>query len=333
MESQAPPRDESFDAREEGIAAHWYAAELAAGRNPGDVAPNGVAITTDMQEGANLLLQELEGPGDLLIETEIQMEHLPRPVTARLDFARVDAQNRRLKVVDYKFGHRYVPAVDNWTLAIYADALRRRFPELAWPYFELVIVQPRSYVSDGPVRRWAPEPERLDSLMLQVVEALEDGETLRTGEHCRNCRAAGSCDALARIGGKLLEEMSLAAPRGLSAPELANELTWLRTAQDRLKARLDALESEAIVKIRDGDGVPGWTLQSTTTPPRWTRPVTDVLALGEAFGIDLAKPSEPCTPLQAIKKGLDESVVQEYSERRPGAAKLVPINLAKAFKS
>ena len=45
--------------------------------------------------------------------------------------------------------------------------------------------------------------------------------------------------------------------------------------------------------------------------------------MGELLGFDLAKPKEPITPAQARKIGVDNSLIDEYSQRVPGALKLV----------
>jgi hypothetical protein len=52
--------------------------------------------------------------------------------------------------------------------------------------------------------------------------------------------------------------------------------------------------------------------------------------MGDMMGIDLRKPPAPCTPKQAIAKGIDSAVISQYSETPAGALKLVADNGNKA---
>jgi hypothetical protein len=53
----------------------------------------------------------------------------------------------------------------------------------------------------------------------------------------------------------------------------------------------------------------------------------EVRILGEMCGVDLLKPSAAVTPVQAsnllVSKGLDDTVIAEYSVHTPGALQLI----------
>ena len=48
-----------------------------------------------------------------------------------------------------------------------------------------------------------------------------------------------------------------------------------------------------------------------------------MIALGDVLGVDLRKAEAPITPTQAKKLNVDEAVINSYSEKRQGSARLV----------
>jgi hypothetical protein len=82
--------------------------------------------------------------------------------------------------------------------------------------------------------------------------------------------------------------------------------------------------------LKAGHQVPHWAVEHGNGRTVWAKPVAEVLALGAAFGLDLAKPPEAITPKQAIDKGLDPSMAAAYSNTPRGEAKLVVDDGSKA---
>ena len=111
------------------------------------------------------------------------------------------------------------------------------------------------------------------------------------------------------------------------------ELALLKRAEAALAARIAGLESSAMASIRSGVVVPGWTVESTIGREEWTAPAAEVITLGEMMGVKLAKPPEPITPAQARKAGLDATVTAQYSRRKTGESKLVPVNTTDARRA
>jgi hypothetical protein len=64
---------------------------------------------------------------------------------------------------------------------------------------------------------------------------------------------------------------------------------------------------------------------------RWKKdvPHAEVIMMGDLLGVDIRKPVEMDTPAQVRKKGIDESVIAEYSETPMTALKLVEVDGAK----
>src|SRR5580658_4847961 len=109
------PEDTESEAAREGTAAHHYLSETLLGRqvNVGDVAPNGVPITSEMVIGARAMIQDvlrIHGTtrGELLIEQRLNMTSVHALCWGTADGVFIDLQGGHIIVWDYKFGHRYV---------------------------------------------------------------------------------------------------------------------------------------------------------------------------------------------------------------------------------
>jgi hypothetical protein len=77
--------------------------------------------------------------------------------------------------------------------------------------------------------------------------------------------------------------------------------------------------------IRAGRRVPGFGLVSGQAREQWTKDAAEVIALGEAFGVNLRK-NALITPKQARDAGVDAETVKAYSTRPAGALKLEQID-------
>ena len=85
--------------------------------------------------------------------------------------------------------------------------------------------------------------------------------------------------------------------------------------------------------IQGGALVPGWAIEHTAGREEWTVPPAQVFSLGVIAGVSLAKDPQPITPAQARKAWIDASMVAQFCQRKPGAAKLVPLDVNAARKA
>ena len=85
--------------------------------------------------------------------------------------------------------------------------------------------------------------------------------------------------------------------------------------------------------IQGGKSVPGWSIDHTVGREEWSKPASEVFALGQLFGVDLARPAEPITPAQARKAGVDATVISAYAKRKAGTAKLIKVDTTAARKA
>lgn len=341
--------DDSPDAQE-GIAGHWAATEPLEGRvvNLGDRAPNGVAITQEMIDGAALyhaaVLPRIAA-GWLHVEDTLPMPDIHPQNGGTVDTWGMGYDAWVLHVVDYKFGHGFVEVFENWQLIDYVSgivsellrrgALPENYEELLT--VELTIVQPRSYHRDGPVRSWRT---RLVDLRAQfnllrdsAALAMRPGAATRTGEWCEHCPGRHVCRTLQNASLQIADRAGDSTPFALDATQTGNELRWLRHARDLLDARITGLSAEALTRIRKGESVAHFRAEHSVGNEKWIPgKEEEVILMGDILGKDVRKPVSAITPTQARAKGIDADVISQYSHRPTGELKLVPMDATQTRK-
>lgn len=335
----------------EGTAAHWvwHQQTLGAVVKLGDLAENGIAVTDEMLDGADLYIETLLAIGGEHWDRWRHEVTLLRPDIGPDEVGTPDStlylpSLHTLHLVDYKFGFAKVDPFENWQIADYAQAEIRRLVSCGALPAELVdslrvvftVVQPRCYRSKGPVSSWETTAGHLASnmwpqLIASAKESEKDDQARRcAGAHCDHCPGRRACPTLQRNAGRVSDLMDWSYPAPLPNDAAGLELSYLVRAQQLLEARISGLEAQIEHAIRSGERVPGWAMESSAGRLEWSQPLTDVLTLGDVLGVDLRKPEAPITPTQARalfkKKQIDGAVIDEYSARAPGSVKLQPIN-------
>lgn len=348
LEAEYPEVEEGPDAAE-GEAAHWAAAEQLAGRlcDVGQVAPNGVTLTEEMQAGADMLYDDVTKalapyglkPEQGCIERAVAIPRVHEKSWGTPDYFILLNQGEgkplRLMLWDYKFGHRVVEVFENAQLVEYAagitEGIHDQYPGVD---ITMTIVQPRSYHRTGPVRRWNTRLVDLRGLINRASnaahEALGPEPRARVGPECRDCSGRHVCTELQRSGFHAMDEARRMDPQPLTPEVAALELRMVRHALQRLEARRSGLEAALEAELRAGRRVPGWALARKEGREKWTAPVEQIAALGTLFGKELIKPAEPITPRQARMAGLPEALVAQLAERTPGGMELIEDNGAEA---
>lgn len=323
------PDERDSPARHEGTAAHEVLSRLLTGDMPsiGDDTRIGVPVDANMIAGAEAVLAALaDVAGDYHSEHSIPATELGDGVRARLDVVALDHESNTLTVIDYKYGHRYVPVVDNWQLALSASAYAHEYQVPSGYTARLIIVQPRCYSASEPVREWRTDIATLHHLMSVAARSAEKSRLpdapFRTGPHCYSCSGRRACSAFMATVEAAIDDAYGLTPRELSPTEIAGELVMLRDAAERLRARLTAVEAHAMHLLQSGHSVPGWTVAYSRPHLVWAVPQTDVLEMGAMVGVDLTAAKQVVTPAQAKKLGLDAGIVDACSSRPPGVPKL-----------
>lgn len=343
--AHALPDVDDSEARN-GTAAHWGASEQLAGRliDVGQIAPNGVYLTDEMVQGADLYCDDVTKalgplrfkPSDGKIEEPVAIPRVHPQSWGTPDYSIWAPAVKTLLVWDYKFGHRVVDPFENRQMVEYVAGLLPTDLDDRHVRVVVSIVQPRSFHPEGPVRRWTFWASEIRGHINQANgaahEALGANPRARVGPECRDCKARHVCTTLQRDGYRTVDEAERPQPFEMPPGALGLELTTLNAAALRLAARISGLEEQARAAIRRGVSVPGWAVQHGEGREAWTVPAGQVLAVAGALGLNIAKPVEVITPRQAREAGLDPALVAAMSARPSGAAALVPADTSAARK-
>ena len=340
MWQRYPEPEDSLESME-GTAAHWAFEQLFAGQNidVGLLAPNGVVLTDEMCEGAELfydtVMEDHRGPHHVELRIDIPRVHLSNWGTPDLFNWGTTVAGRGLpeemvlRIYDYKFGHGYVDEFENWQLIDYAAGLIG--DDDTHVTVQLTIVQPRCYHRDGPVRRLTVRASELRAqinILRAAAEAAHEPNPIATvNPKCKHCSGRHACETYQRTALEAADLSMRSVPLDLTPQALGLELSMLKRAQAALDGRISGLEQSVEAAVKQGQRVPGWSIEYTNGRQAWMVPTDEVVALGEMMQVDLSKKAV-VTPKQAVKAGLDPALVDAYSFFPPGSPKLVPDNLS-----
>jgi len=338
---QAYPETEESPKSLEGTAAHWVVQMLLQGTPVAlhDQAPNGVAVTGDMIEAAELVQEDIarklgsEWRSVLFVERKVQIPRVhPTLNEGTPDYfawQRMENKNLCLFIWDFKYGREIVEVFENWQMIDYVAGILNSVVE---PDTNIVVdfglIQPRAFHRDGPVRHWRVLASdlrgQINILANAAGKATMPDPKPTCGDHCEHCRGSVHCEAFQREGYKAADKAQDFGVLELPPHALGLELRSLKRAQALLDARVSGLESEAVALIKRGERVPFWSLESSPGRLAWTKSKGEIAALGDMLGIPLTKPDVALiTPTQAKAAGVPEALVAQYAASPSGAAKLV----------
>lgn len=336
--NQTFPETEPSEASREGTAAHWVWAQLWNGQPvvSGQIAPNGVEVDEEMLSAAELFCSVLHTPhAELRAATHVEQSIQGTRIHPTANYGTPDAFRFKyaLQVYEFKYGHEYVPAYENWQLINYAallmdqygiDGIRDQTLDV-----ELTVVQPRNYAADGPVRTWVMKAAELRPHINELRNAAErttqPNPTATPGPtQCQYCPGRHACPALQNTAFAASDySMQRMLPLRMSPEAAARELTNLTWYESMLKARRSGLEEQVKAEIKAGQRTPGWHLEAGSGREVWQRSLDEVRILGDLYGVEMQKPAL-ITPTQARARGIPDTIISSYSVRPPGAMKLVP---------
>lgn len=247
-----------------------------------------------------------------------------------------------VRVGDYKYGHRFVEVFECWQLMDYGwGVLERLNLSDENTLFEFILVQPRGYHRDGPVRVWRVSAIELRGLLNiafnKAHEALGPNPIATTGEHCIDCDARALCATYRRTTGRVIDYSGEPELVPLDATAIGQELRLVDAAIQRLEARREGLAVAAEATIRAGQNVPHYELGPGRSNLTWREGVTpdEIADYGDLIGLQLRKPMAVFTPTQCVDAGVSETaILQDYAYRPPAGLKLKasdPITVRKAL--
>lgn len=355
MAASYPEAEDSQHARE-GTAAHELGEILIAlgiESHPETVTPdirknyvnkpaaNGEIFTGEMFDGAwdyaSDVLREFRARPNATTFSEygVKAKSVHSESFGTVDQVMYDPDAQELIIWDYKFGHGIVEAFENWQCINYVAGIFDEFKlEDQYTTVRIRIVQPRAFHPEGIIREWATNGAELrghiNTLHNNAHKALGPEASTLTGSHCRYCEALHACPAALEAGMKLYEVAGQPLPVELSDQALGLQLSMVKRAREHLEYLESAYTEQVKSKLRGGSNIPGWGVEPKLGRVKWSKPIDEVIALGDILGKDLRRPLDAITPSQAIKLGVDKTVVDAYSERPTTGLELKQINTKKS---
>lgn len=344
--NQRYPQEDTEESKE-GTAAHWVAWGVHAGQEmrEGMVAPNGVIVTAEMLDGADMLVDVMresfiESPG--VIEQTIFIPRVHQDCFGTPDAHTYNISTRTLTVIDYKFGHRFVDEFENEQLICYVAGLLDVLEDNVSIYdqdvfVKCVIVQPRCFYKGKPIRTWTCRGSDIRGIvndLHRAAEAALEPEPLAvTNSECRDCPGRHACTVFQKAIYSDMETSGRSVPFDLPPAAASLELALLERAAERIKARITGLQQLVEANAKAGLPTPWHVLEASYGRAKWSLSDEQIIAIGQMYKKDLSKPGV-ITPGQAKKLGIDEAVIKAYSSTSSGM-KLVPFDpkdLSRIFK-
>jgi len=348
--------EETQEAKD-GTACHWVASSvLESYQDPNSglllsdyflnkPAPNGVVITEEMIEAVDVYTTHvLQVAGEfglmqqLKTEQSIQIPRIhPTECGGTPDNYLWDGSRGVLSVWDFKFGHSFVDVFENTQLIEYAigildivtggnamldESLR----------IDFYIIQPRCYNGDGVIRKWTVKSIDLRAIVnvmiAQTSLALKPNPPSKSGSHCKNCTALSNCGTALNACNNAIDYNDRITIEVIPPDQLKAHRAQLIAANDTLKNRLKAIETEIETLISNNVDVAGLKLDNKKGRLEWSNSDQEIKSLGELLNVKLTK--EVCvTPTQA-KKIIDPSLVEAYASIKSGGSILVDSDTTKA---
>ena len=367
--ARANPQPDT-DATREGNVAHKVAMLYALASTRDGIAPeskccvlpklgdiiDGIRVDAEMVGGAKLYAEALEGfAGNPEQTIPIHRIHpgLIDPETGEIteicfgtpDFWQYRHETKTLRITDYKYGHLYVEVYENYQLIAYAagalELLAKTGVLEADIIVEFLIVQPRCYSADSPVREWVTSASNLRTYINEAAQAVADAlapnPKTKAGTHCLFCPARGICKTAHKASTAILEYAGTVEAMSQNPHEIGLRLNLINAAITILKGVGTGLEEQAMQMIRRGAVVPWFKIGHSTPREVWTKPAATVATLSVLAGkkIALTEQAYAMTPKQAIKAGIPEALVRMFSTQPHGKARLEAesdASLARVFK-
>jgi hypothetical protein len=269
------------------------------------------------------------------VEEKLRYEHINVSISGIPDAYIFNPKLKKLSVFDFKTGFGVIDPVENWQLIIYTLLILRKlegqgalgnYDSTGDLTCELVIVQPRAYHPDGPVRSWSMIYDQIQKYSRKLAEILieikAERYVSRVGPWCHYCRALHECKTAAMAAGTAMDVSGEAVTFELTPEQLSFELTHTKEAIRILTQRLKALEEYTVSQIQKGIMIPGWELSPGRGVLTWNKSISEIVKMADTIGVDIRKPEDIITPRQAEIKGLDQAIVKHYTYTREGKMKL-----------
>jgi hypothetical protein len=186
--------DTSSAAADEGTRAHEWLAKHLLGQQDLSACPD-EDMYDYLMECAEWVGKQ---PGERFVEQKVDFGETFGFVDLTGTSDLIIVEDHRITVVDLKYGKGLVEVPENLQMLTYLVGAVHRFGQR--PEYRLVILQPRAYHVDGPIREWPLDNDYFVKFRADLERAIEgnyDRKSKHTvGDHCRKfCKALGICPA------------------------------------------------------------------------------------------------------------------------------------------
>lgn len=302
--------DEPSVYAQEGTALHAVAALCLTNEQDAleyvDRTIEGVDIDEEHAEAVQVYVDTIRADkaragGKLLIERRFHLAFLHPEFFGTSDCGRIGSDGV-LTVYDAKFGRGVaVEVAGNSQLAYYALGMAESLPKtIKVEAIELVVIQPRAFHRDGPVRRVRVSHMELLDLCQDLVEAAKLAESpspsFKAGDWCRWCRAAGTCATLRNFAIDTAQ-LDFDEDKGV-VPKMGNQTTpnpldltpeqlaHIISAADIIEDWIHAVRFHSLVMAQGGTEIPGYKLVAKRATRKWRDETEAAGDLSLVFGLD-----------------------------------------------
>lgn len=325
------PEEVPDDPAREGTCAAWVAEMVLTGAvscaedMAGKSHENGWLVEPDMVQHIQRYVDHVRSYGGE-IHTERKVR-LNKHIAGTPDAFAVVTDAGQLIVDDLKYGFGIVEPYENTQVSIYTGAIIRYLAarNVIIRNVTIGIYQPRAWHPKGIYRKWVAKPETIMAFVHTIEAAGERCQNpmpvATPGVHCRYCPAAATCSTVTHENYRVHDTMAARDQRHMSEIEMAAELAFIERAEAMLKGRKSAVTAEAEARIKHGQMIPGWSLQSNAGQRRFTQPREIIYLL---TGID-PRSDKMVTPLELERRGASVDTVAKLTETPRTKPTLKPV--------
>jgi len=285
-------------------------------------------VDTEMAEAVQEYVEHVRShEGEMFVEKKFKLPWVHKDLSGTNDACTYDEKNKTLYVYDYKHGKGVAVEVDwNSQLMIYGlgalHSLKKVVDQVVF-----VIVQPRAYHADGPIRSFTLDSVALTHWGLHVLKLAcarteEDNAPINPGTHCKWCPAAGVCSEKAKaamaVAKTTFDQPVLPNPSELTGIDIAKVLG----VAEQFSGWVDEVKNYAYSMLEQGKPIPGYKLVSKRANRKWSNEERAAQTLLSAMGPDAYKKKlvSPAQAEKAIKKlGLSPEAILQGLVYKPEA--------------
>lgn len=301
LNAEAPFPDESSPYAELGTAAHELGEFCLVNGHEDAFAfigeeHNGHKVDDNMARAVQVYIDHIRAtallePSLCRYEKRFSLDKLdpPMPMFGTADCIIYGKESGTLYVLDYKHGQGVAVEVeDNAQLKYYALGAILEIGDKA-PVNKVitVVIQPRAMHADGPVRSYSYSRDEIMDFGTELIDAahesLKPDAPRLAGDHCKFCKAAGTCSALRNDALAVAQDEFGAVKdlNDLTPAEVADYLEKVPLIEEWIKS----LRRHANYILESGNALPGYKLVEKRPTRRW-RVENEFVAWATEEGLD-----------------------------------------------